>query len=176
MGSPPESVGEESTNSGLGKGTPTMRQAVLVVVAVILLAGCATSPAKPEFIQRLVALCAAVNARLEGVKPPEQPGRVADEFAGFARSARSMHAPDENREGLDRLLDGVDSTAAKFRVVASAKATGDQEAAERALKDATNSMQSTDRAAQSYGMPHLDQCDEQIHGLSWRVLRDAPTA
>ncbi len=158
-----------------------MRQAVSVVVAVILLAGCAASPAKPEFmkpefIRQLVALCAAVNTRLEGVKPPEQPERVADEFTGFVRGARSMPAPNEDREGLDRLLDGMDSTAEKFRVVASTKATGDEEAAARALKEATNSLQSTDLAAQSYGMPPLNKCKEHMQVTAWRVVRDAPTA
>ncbi|HVE97114.1 MAG TPA: kelch repeat-containing protein [Pseudonocardiaceae bacterium] len=162
------------------------RRVVLIVVA-ILLAGCAASPAKPEFIKQLVELCAGVNTRL-GAAP--EPGQVADELGRFADTARSRQAPNEDRQGLDRLLAGMDSTAEKFRVVELAAAEGNQEQAARALKEATDSLQSTDMAAQSYGMPQLNQCDEHMQGPSpplpkpmptvapgeWRVLRDAPTA
>lgn len=168
-----------------------MRQGwVLVVVTAILLAGCATSSSKPEFLQQLVELCAGVNTRL-GSTP--QLGQVAGELDGLAERAGAMPAPEEDREDLEGLLVALRATAEKFRTAEVALAEGDQEAVVRTVGEAKDSLQSTDKAAQDYGMPQLDQCDEQVQGgpspsssppeptptpapHEWRVLRDAPTA
>ncbi|MDP8968928.1 MAG: hypothetical protein M3N52_00120 [Actinomycetota bacterium] len=134
-----------------------------VVAGAILLGGCAQVVDKRAFLAELITLCAGVNERLENVDPTAEPGRVAAQLEGLVEDARSRKTPEEDREALDRMLSALEDSARKFRV---AEESREQEggAHDAALEEASDSLESADRAAQAYGMPPLDTCDEVVAG------------
>lgn len=173
----------------------TVRQAILALVGVLLVVvSLQLFPSEPDdadepsavsrsaFLERLVALCAEVNDRLRGIEPVEDPGIFGEVLDGLVVDVRSAPAPAEDREQLDNFVAEVKEAADAFEQAGAAGAEGNQPGKEAALARANEQMQAADRAAQEYGMPPLETCDEVVAGTppqpasAWRGVRDAPTA
>jgi N-acetylneuraminic acid mutarotase len=169
-----------------------LRQAILAVVGIVLVAvslGPAPSPPprpdkaqglrRSDFVGRLVKMCAEVNRRLAAIAPEEDPGIFAEVLDGFVVNAEAQPAPEDGGEELDRLLVQMKEAVKSFTEAQAAATAGNQQEKEAAVEQAKERMEAANTAAQQYGMPPLENCDEVVAGQSgsqWRALRNAPVA
>jgi N-acetylneuraminic acid mutarotase len=169
-----------------------VRQVILALVGIVLVVfslGPFPSPpareekaqgaSRSEFVARLVEMCAEVNRRLAAIGPADDPGTFAKVLDGFVVNARSKAAPEDGREELDRLLGEMKEAVKAFTQAEAAASTGNQHEMQAAIEQAKERMGAANTAAQQYGMPALENCDEAVAGRQasqWRALRNAPLA
>ncbi|MFZ0159515.1 MAG: kelch repeat-containing protein [Kineosporiaceae bacterium] len=170
--------------------------AVLVMLAT-LLGGCLVpSPSEPTptatrtagaagskkiFLLRLIGICAGVNtfAAQKTEKDPEgpPPGAVADHLESLIGAAVAS-APNVDRDKLQQLVARLSDLVGALRNKQQVD-PADTERVAAAAKAVQAAHDQADKAAVSYGMPHLDDCNksmQQDQVQQWRQLPSLPLA
>jgi len=189
-------------NATGGRHSERAAVAVVVVVFATLLGGClapspsdstlgtSSSPArtatlggggagsKTAFLLRLVGICAGVNVFAAETQEHPQgppPGALADRLESLIGAAVA-NAPNVDQDKLQQLVAGLSDLVGALRNAQQVD-PADTEKTAAAAKAVQAAHDEADKAAVSYGMPHLDDCQKQMQqAQQWQQRPNLPIA
>lgn len=167
---------------------------LIVIVALLgaLLAACSLPPPPPTtpemsptgapntskatFLLRLIGICAGVNnfvaqeTRKNAQGPPS--GAVADRLERLIGAAMA-NAPNVDEAAFKAMVARLRALVQALRAAQQVDPVDERKAA-ASKEDVALAMKEADKAAVTYGMPHLDQCNAAMQ--PWKRLPDMPVA